>query len=592
MNALLIHNDNLPTPLINGFDHHLKFDIGQAKILEFDFSFDQEAHNQLNKVLENQIFDVVFIPYNLSVNNYLELSGLRLALHIRLTEKWNHRFIPIVFIGHETKEQIAKLTDYGSFLFSSGIFSTTKFDYGPLMEQFNWIEKSWKPGNKSLLSNSEYDLFLSRIKIEPSASHKSHHSIVNEWAMYRWAKALGNISEGNAELRLIDKIISTSLYFKYLIAVNKIAPLDIEVVSELKLSNTGKVLLIDDEANKGWYEIFCSLLYDNNPDTIEFHYVDDDLFRHKSQEEIIALSIEKIKEVKGLPDVIILDLRIHPLDIEAESIQEMTGFKLVEKIKEINPGIQVLIFSATNKVWNLQALQKSGADGFILKESPENSNDSSFTKKSIEKMLQTLNYSLEFTFLKDFYNKHEELKTELVPRKNYKKSPKPLPKEFVDEVLKWLEMSYNILGSGLSDINKASAFIMLFSVLENLSNRVIDVENPKRIDYPNSKSHFEFEFRNEKKKLRFYNQKESGQYFDTGQTLELEKSLIPWSQKIMNTIHDLNAGTGNNEDLNSLIKKRNDIIHANSTTGDQADIQLESIIFLNSLIYKGLINIS
>src|SRR5690606_13115463 len=176
MNALLIHNDNLPTSLINGFKNPLKFDIGQAKILEFDFSFDQEAHNQLNSTLENGSFDVIFIPYSLSPNNYLELSGLRLALHIRLTVNWCHRYVPIVFIGHETKEQIAKLTDYGSFLFSSGIFSTTKFEYNLLEEQFNWIKNNWKSGSQSLLSNSEYDSFLSRIKIKPSASHQSHHS--------------------------------------------------------------------------------------------------------------------------------------------------------------------------------------------------------------------------------------------------------------------------------------------------------------------------------------------------------------------------------------------------------------------------------
>ena len=120
MNALLIHNDNLPTTLINGFNNHLKFDIGQAKILEFDFSFDREVYNQLNPVFKSKNFNVIFIPYSLSLNNYLELSGLRLALHIRLTQMWNHRYIPIVFIGHETKEQIAKLTDYGGFLFSSG----------------------------------------------------------------------------------------------------------------------------------------------------------------------------------------------------------------------------------------------------------------------------------------------------------------------------------------------------------------------------------------------------------------------------------------------------------------------------------------
>ena len=47
----------------------------------------------------------------------------------------------------------------------------------------------------------------------------------------------------------------------------------------------------------------------------------------------------------------------------------------------------------------------------------------------------------------------------------------------------------------------------------------------------------------------------------------------------------------NNEDLTALVKKRNDIIHANSTTGDQAEISKNDILFLNLLLYNGLKNV-
>ena len=405
MNALLIHNDNLPTTLINGFNNHLKFDIGQAKILEFDFSFDREVYNQLNPVFKSKNFNVIFIPYSLSLNNYLELSGLRLALHIRLTQMWNHRYIPIVFIGHETKEQIAKLTDYGGFLFSSGTFSTTKFEYGQLKEQYEWIKNNWKAGLKPILSVKEYYSFLSRVKITPSASHQSHHGLVNEWAIYRWAKALGNLGEDNEELELIDKNVSTDLYFKYLIAINKIADISPGDVQEIKLKNKGKVLLIDDEANRGWYEIFCNLLYDKSKGMIEFEYVDDYLFRHKSQEEIIGICKNYIRKIEGLPDVVILDLRIHPSDFSNGSIKEMTGFLLLNEIKDINPGIQVIIFSASNKVWNLQALLKAGADDFILKEDVVNSVSKDFTNETISNFIYSINKLLGRKFLKNLFIK-------------------------------------------------------------------------------------------------------------------------------------------------------------------------------------------
>ena len=86
----------------------------------------------------------------------------------------------------------------------------------------------------------------------------------------------------------------------------------------------------------------------------------------------------------------ILDLRLHKEDFNNKPIDEITGFKILEKIKNHNKGIQVIIFSATNKIWNLQALQNAGADGFIIKESPNNNFEPGFTKQSIEKMLQSI----------------------------------------------------------------------------------------------------------------------------------------------------------------------------------------------------------
>src|SRR5690554_2152564 len=418
MNALLIHNDNLPTSLINSFENHLKFDIGQAKILEFDFSFDKEVNRQLDSAFENKSYDVIYIPYSLSLNNYLELSGLRLALHIRLTESWGHKLVPIVFIGHETKEQIAKLTDYGGFLFSSGTFSTTKFDYVQLREQYNWIQNNWKRDKEPILSISEYNTMLSRIKVMPSASHQSHHSLVNEWAMYRWAKALGDLGVESQELALNDDNVSTDLYFKYLIAINNISPLINGDIPKVNIQNSGKVLLIDDESNKGWYEIFCSILYDRFPDLIEFDYVDDHLFRHKSQKEIIEISKKHIIETEELPDVVILDLRIHSSDYGATSIKEITGFKILEEIKRINPGIQVIIFSATNKIWNLQALEKAGADGFIIKESPETAVMKDFTIQSIESTIEKLNECLSMVFLKDIFINSDKIRNHILSISN------------------------------------------------------------------------------------------------------------------------------------------------------------------------------
>jgi CheY-like chemotaxis protein len=67
--------------------------------------------------------------------------------------------------------------------------------------------------------------------------------------------------------------------------------------------------------------------------------------------------------------LVFLDFRLNPSDFENKNSQEITSIKLLKEIKKRNPGIQVIIFSATNKILNLQALQEARADAFVLKDS-------------------------------------------------------------------------------------------------------------------------------------------------------------------------------------------------------------------------------
>ncbi len=66
---------------------------------------------------------------------------------------------------------------------------------------------------------------------------------------------------------------------------------------------------------------------------------------------------------------------------------------------------------------------------------------------------------------------------------------------------------------------------------------------------------------------------------------------IPWSQKIFNTVDYLNSKLDESVDINVLVKKRNDIIHANTTTGEKINISIEDIKNLNDIIINGLSNV-
>jgi CheY-like chemotaxis protein len=398
MNSLLIYNNNINQQIVNQFEETcgktVAFNIGYQEIANPNFSFDKKVTEILNQ-FESQEFDVIFIPFSLSEENYIEFLGLQFAYHIRLTQSFNNTMSSIVFFGNESPEIINKITNAGVILFTPGVYCTTKSNVLDFKKQIAHILE-----NRPKISKEDYtNNFLERINIQPPSNYSTHHSIANEWSILRWAKALS--VNKDKDIGNIESKIGASLYFKFLNAKYPIKNTNKIEDNDLELNNNGKVLYIDDEAEKGWSELFSELLYTK----CGLEEFDGELgyeFKGKEKQEIIDLSIEKVKEFK--PDVVILDLRLHDEDFEIISHKEISGFQILNKIKELNKGIQVIIFSATNKIWNLLELQKEGADGFILKESPELSIDPEFTKQSIISICNTIDLCLEKLFLKQIYS--------------------------------------------------------------------------------------------------------------------------------------------------------------------------------------------
>lgn len=445
---------------------------------------------------------------------------------------------------------------------------------------------------KSMMQqNLDWQTFISAIEVKNSA--KDNHTIANEWAIHRWSQTIG--VEDEAILKNYNEI-NSSLYFKYLQAVYPI--LDSEKIDKQHLRIEGienkKILYIDDEAEKGWYEIFAHIFYDING--ADFSYLCEEL-AGKSQAEIIETSLAKIigsdankEEGKADADIVILDFRLHEKDSQSD-INEITGLKILKKIKEHNPGIQVIVFSATNKVWNLEAIQKAGADGFIIKESPAINVYNNFTKECIESLTEKIKERAQLLFLKEWYEKYRSISEILIPRKK-NKHHNPLPKEFVNESLRWFKLSNDIISEGkLSSAKVTSSFLFKFSVLENIANRIIDVDNPKKSEQcQNSDKPYYFEFRTNSEKLRDFVKNEKGLYERTSSPLFSTRN-IPWAKKILNAMDFISKKEIPVEQLNIVIKKRNDFIHPNSTMGTTTDINYNDLIFLHNLITDGLENV-
>lgn len=543
--------------------------------IEQNIPIDQVLTRIIYAKLMNNEFTNIIIPvcFGETLSDFL---GLRLATHIRCTPSVNQE--KNIFLYSFTG-----IKDY----FSNECFNILKTK-GVFLIDYNVESILQSSKNEELHLSTEHLVNeVSKLKLDIPLNYEDSHSLANEWAIYKWAKMLETNDE---QILKIETKLENDLYFKYLKISCPDNTSNTLTKDELILNykDQPSILYIDDDAEKGWREIFEKIMFEVND--IDFLHLDDE-FNEKSKKEIIDISMDKIKDKNENVDIVILDFRLHKSDFDQKSIGDITGYQILKEIKEYNKGIQIIVFSATNKIWNLQALQKAGADGFIMKESPETSLIEDYTLQSLKNMLRTIDLCLERGFLKDFYIRLEELKEELIPRKNFKKSSKPLPKEFVDETLKWLELSCDVLAHDIREVNITSSFLFMFSVLENLANLVIDSDNPKKIESSyngQSSAKFEFEFRENNRKLKWFKEnKDLGQYEKTDHILQSSKGL-PWIAKILNTLDFINNGELPDTLLSDIIKKRNDIVHANSTTGNVIGISKDILKTLNEILYKGL----
>lgn len=536
---------------------------------ESDIDLSEIVQGLLNK----KQFDNIFLPLCFG-QTLSDFNGLRFATHIRCTPN---------------KNQLTRIFIYGfvglEYLLEHEYFNILKTKN---IELIPYQKKAFESASNTifeLLELEELNKEISKLKLNPPLNYDDSHSIANEWAIHQWAQSI-QCSE-NYELKKVFETIHNNLYFKYLRTVNPISQQDIIPSKNLTIDYNGtpKVLLIDDEAEKGWYEIFAYLLGDINNIYTDYLGID---FKSLSSEEIIEKAIDKI--FTDNIDVVILDFRLTLSGFDNSKTDEITSIKLLKEIKKINPGIQVIAFSATSEIKNVKNLESARINGFISKGDPNN-NDRHFINNSIINFIQNIQECFRLTFLKDFYTDQIEITTDLIPRRK-PKNEKSLPKDFIDEVLKWLDLSNDILSKGYIDEAKiVSSFVFKFSILENISTRLIDIENPIFVGQDARGNKYKFQFRLSEKRLRHFIEDDKHKGYYRKEKEYQSKGNIPWVQKILNTIDYVTEEKLNEERLTTLVKKRNDFIHANSTTGDRVTITIADLKFLNEIITLGLKNI-
>lgn len=540
------------------------------KLLYEKQSTDKEINSWL---LENiplfKSVDKLVIPIKMGTIEDAENIGLMIGLHIRTTKELNDkRLLPIIFISKLSKEEILqKQVDDGKsksglLLYTKSVIlvSSLELDKTILAEAFPISEKE-------LLHD-----VLPNITIENTTD--TGHQLANEWGAFRLAKFAGY------SLKLEKP---ASLYFKYKDSFtnNEIIPNRNFLDGTLKTSC--KALLIDDNAKSGWSDVLKHILRKH---IIRYDYSSDlDVIDTYDA----ALELEDYTKY----DLVFLDLRLLKDEDKGNiviELEEFSGTKILRKIKECNRGIQVIVFSASNKIWyidKLLNLKDASANGYYVKESPEYILSSNFSSENYNNLIENITKCLELKFLKDFYNEFNLIKVELLKRRK-----KDLPKEFVDEAIKWLELSNDLIAKGATTLNITTSFLFYFSVIESISNKIIDVDNPILVETENGQKKYNFQFRGSDQKLRNYIEEtpDSGIYRKTKGKLKSSRN-IPWLLKILNAFDFISNYNIDEILVSNLIKKRNNIIHANPTSSDKINIELRELIMLYKYIIEGLKNI-
>jgi CheY-like chemotaxis protein len=368
------------------------YNLSNFNILYIEYNSDIVSQRNENLFWHNHLEEninklnhscIVIIDRCNSVSN-----AVRIVSHLRLTSNLRFSKKPIIWVNSENFITfISEINEMNALLNPiNNLYYLNEDDFSPesLSVEIERISK---------IINAEN--VLSELEI---LTPETSHQITNEWGAYILAKIAGfeetavNISEKNSKY--------TDLYFKYLNHKYLFNITEQSLIFE-KIPKDGKFLLIDDNHNKGW-NILLKKLLENNFQSASLEILESPTVysvKDNSSWQTVDAKIDAIK-----PNIIFLDLRLLTEEDDERyyhtPIDEFSGAMILKEIKDNYPDISVIMFTASNKAWNMQKLIDLGADGYFIKPSPEIETNSDILQEELIEFVE---------LIKDSHKKHEEL---------------------------------------------------------------------------------------------------------------------------------------------------------------------------------------
>ncbi|MFB6271930.1 MAG: response regulator [Salinibacter sp.] len=268
--------------------------------------------------------------------------------------------------------------------------------------------------NVKPLSPTELDAILDQLPIRPDPQI-DHHDLTNAWGALRLWQGYQLLQGGNPQIseplaQHRDKLLQRE-YYAYLAARSRLNqhgdtesdPPESGGTEDWKQFLTAhhedhgrplQILLIDDEAGKGWEEaLSLTLMADVEDGASLTVYPPSGAEFDKDKALETAVNEDW--------DLVLCDLRLNlsrdkslTADSDPSKRADYTGIELVQSIKTQKPTTPVIAFTASKTTWTTHAAQEAGVDGYWVKESSERSLDKGYSQQSVRNLYSLIQRSV------------------------------------------------------------------------------------------------------------------------------------------------------------------------------------------------------
>lgn len=427
-----------------------------GKLISFPFvrpTSHQDIHDFMVSCFTEEEIEVLVLDLEKDV-----YFGLDLAMHIRLSLEYLHlnSLCPLVFLSDLEIDSLLRVSDNAQLFLTEGVYIIPPSEVRQGLRNVH-----------PLKAENYYSGFLSKITIAPPSNRESDvHSLANEWGACVMFRAImgREIQPPDIPEALVSS--QKDLFFKYTLVstvddvqsllfpskvVNTLPPLSVDARGK-------RILLVDDMADKGWLYSLRLFFEGATIDVIEDKVTSFDALSRNA----------KIMLRDNDYDLYLLDLRLG--GYQEERIYDTNAFsgkEVLDHVKAINRGRQVIMFTASNKAWNFKTLldPSSGANGYYIKESPLLKFSESFSRKSLQSFKEEVLNCFERNYLKEIYSFKEEY-FDGVEGSN----------RLFDECRFQLDMAFDLADKATSEGQYRYAFISIFQTFEILSKDLVDIQ--------------------------------------------------------------------------------------------------------------------